>query len=170
MEPETSALLSSLNNQRTHVFGILDGLTEDALRRPVLPSGWTCLGMVQHLTISDERFWFRGIVAGEPVDLTTSEEAYATAWRVPPDVPTDAVFGAYRQEIELANAVIAATPLHAAPARWPDELAPTTASFITCCPSAARPAAHSASRSGRRRETHLAADDSRQPPRTSAKP
>ncbi len=124
MEPETSALLSSLNNQRTHVFGILDGLTEDALRRPVLPSGWTCLGMVQHLTISDERFWFRGIVAGEPVDLTTSEEAYATAWRVPPDVPTDAVFGAYRQEIELANAVIAATPLHAAPARWPDELWP----------------------------------------------
>ncbi|HEX9528777.1 MAG TPA: DUF664 domain-containing protein [Streptosporangiaceae bacterium] len=109
METETGLLLSSLNNQRDHVLGILDGLTDDALRRPVLPSGWTCLGMVQHLTISDERFWFRGIVAGEPVDLTTSDEAYAAAWQVAPGVPADAVFGAYRQEIELANAVIAAT-------------------------------------------------------------
>jgi hypothetical protein len=124
METEISALLSSLNNQRNHVLGILDGLTDDALRRPVLPSGWTCLGMVQHLTISDERFWFRGIVAGEPVDLSTSDESYSAAWQVAPDMPADAVFGAYRQEIELANAVIAATPLDAAPARWPDELWP----------------------------------------------
>ena len=33
-------------------------------------------------TISDERFWFRGIVAGEPVGLTTSEDSYAAAWQV----------------------------------------------------------------------------------------
>ncbi len=124
METETGLLLSSLNNQRDHVLGILDGLTDDALRRPVLPSGWTCLGMVQHLTISDERFWFRGIVAGEPVDLTTSEEAYAAAWQVPPSLPAEAVFDSYRREIELANAVITSTPLDAAPARWPDELWP----------------------------------------------
>ena len=44
MEPETSLLLSSLNNQREHVLGILDGLPDDAVRRPVLPSGWTCRG------------------------------------------------------------------------------------------------------------------------------
>lgn len=80
--------------------------------------------MVQHLTISDERFWFRGIVAGGPVDLTTSEEAYAAAWRVPPDLPAVVVFDAYRQEIELANAVITTTALEAAPATWPGELWP----------------------------------------------
>jgi Protein of unknown function (DUF664) len=124
MENETSQLLSSLNDQREHVLGILDGLSEDALRRPVLPSGWTCLGMVQHLTISDERFWFRGIAAGEPVDLTTSDETYAAAWQVAPTVPADAVFGAYRQEIQLANDVITATPLEAAPAMWPDDIWP----------------------------------------------
>jgi len=106
------------------VLGIIDGLTEDALRRPVLPSGWTCLGMVQHLTISDERFWFRGIVAGEPAYITTSDEADAAAWRVPPDVPADTVLDAYQQEIELASAVIAATPLDTAPAMWPDEVWP----------------------------------------------
>jgi hypothetical protein len=122
---EKSVLLSSLNNQRDHVLGILDGLTEDALRRPVLPSGWTCLGMVQHLTITDERFWFRNIIAGEPVDLTTLDEADAAAWRVAPDVSAGVVFDAYRQEIERANDVITATALDAAPAMWPDELWPS---------------------------------------------
>ena len=116
MEPETSLLLSSLNNQREHVLGILDGLPDDALRRPVLPSGWTCLGMVKHLTISDERFWFRGIVAGEPIDLTTSDEAAAAAWQVDPAVPAEAVFDAYRREIALADAIIDATPLGTPPA------------------------------------------------------
>jgi hypothetical protein len=43
--------------------------------------------MVQHLTVSDERFWFRGIVAGEPVELTTSEDSYAAAWQVAANVP-----------------------------------------------------------------------------------
>jgi hypothetical protein len=124
VETETRLLLSSLNNQRDHVLGILDGLTEDALRRPVLPSGWTCLGMVQHLTIADERFWFRGIVAGDLAYVTTSEEADAAAWRVAADVPAGVVFDAYRQEIELADAVITATALDVAPALWPDELWP----------------------------------------------
>lgn len=117
---ETQALLSSLNNQRDHVLGILEGLTEEALRRPVLPSGWTCLGLVQHLALDVERFWFRAVVAGEQVDLEDGDGA----WQVSPDVPAEAVFNVYRHEIETANAIIAATPLDADPAWWPDELAP----------------------------------------------
>ena len=109
METETSLLLSSLNSQRAHVLGILEGVSEDALRRPILPSGWTCLGMVQHLTVADERFWFRGIVAGDPACVNTSEEADEAAWQVSPAVSAGAVFDAYRQEIELANAVVADT-------------------------------------------------------------
>ncbi len=42
----TRALRTVLDGQRRHVLGILDGLDEAALRRPVLPSGWHCLGMV----------------------------------------------------------------------------------------------------------------------------
>ena len=115
---ESGALLSSLNDQREHVLGILEGLPTEALRRPVLPSGWTCLGLVQHLAVDDERFWFRQVVAGEPVDDGES----ADAWQVAPDVPAEAVLGLYRQETELANAIIAATPPDTAPAWWPDEL------------------------------------------------
>ena len=115
---ESGALLSSLNDQREHVLGILEGLSTEALRRPVLPSGWTCLGLVQHLAVDVERFWFRQVVAGEPVDDGES----ADAWQVAPDVPAEAVLGLYRREIELANAIIAATPPDAAPAWWPGDL------------------------------------------------
>lgn len=115
---EGAALLSSLNRQREHVLGILDGLPEEALRRPVLPSGWSCLGLVRHLALDVERFWFRAVVAGEPVDLESGD----AAWRVTPDMPAAAVFELYRREAGLADAVIAATALDAGPAWWPDEL------------------------------------------------
>ena len=126
IQSETSALLASLTIQRNHVLGILEGLTDDQLRRPVLPSGWSCLGMVQHLTISDERFWFRGIVGGDSACVSASaDEAKAEAiWQVAPDAPAAAVLEAYRQEIELADAVIAATPLDQPPAIWPTEIWP----------------------------------------------
>jgi hypothetical protein len=117
---ETRALLATLNHQRDHVLGILEGLSDEDLRRPVLPSGWTCLGLVQHLALDVERFWFRAVVAGERVDLETGDGA----WRVSPDEPAEAVFGLYREEIRLANAIIAATPVDADPVWWPTEVFP----------------------------------------------
>ena len=115
-------LLSYLNRQRDHVVGILEGLDEESLRRPVLPSGWTCLGLVQHLTLDVERFWFRRIIAGEQTAIDEFTEAANDAWQVGPDVPAEAVFDLYRQEVGLANAIIADTPLDATPASWPDDL------------------------------------------------
>lgn len=106
----------SLTAQREHVLGALDGLCADDLRRAVLPSGWTALGMVQHLAVEVERFWFRGAVAGEPITLTHRDEG----WQVPADVPGDTILDLYRDEIAKANAIIAATPVDAMPKWWPD--------------------------------------------------
>jgi hypothetical protein len=111
MDDETQALLTSLNGQREHVLGALDGLSQDELRRALLPSGWSPLGMVQHLALDVERFWFRGAVAGEPLTLTSGDEA----WRVPAEVPGAAIFGLYRDEIAEANAIIAAVTRTVAP-------------------------------------------------------
>jgi Protein of unknown function (DUF664) len=122
MNQETRTLLSSLTDQREHVLGILEGLSEDALRRPVLPSGWTCLGLVRHLALDVERFWFRQVVAGETAGRGDSAGDPEDAWQVPADVPAEAVFSLYRRESRLADAIIAATPADAAPAWWPDEL------------------------------------------------
>ncbi len=60
---ELDALKGALDHQRAHVLGILEGLSEDDLRRPVLPSGWSCLALLRHLTLDVERFWFPGVIA-----------------------------------------------------------------------------------------------------------
>lgn len=118
--PETSLLLGYLNGQRKHVLGILDGLSEEDLRRPVLPSGWTALGMVRHLALDVERFWFRAVVAGEQVDLPSGAEG----WQVAAEEPAEAVLAQYREEVALADAIIAARSLDARPAWWPAEIFP----------------------------------------------
>jgi hypothetical protein len=120
MVRESRLLLASLTAQREHVLGILEGLSDEALRRPVLPSGWTCLGLVRHLAIDVERFWFRSIIAGQQVEPRESD---AAVWQVSPDEPAESVLGLYRREIELANDIIAVTALDTAPASWPDEWA-----------------------------------------------
>ena len=80
---ERSLLLGRLAARRRHVLSQLEGLTDEQLRRPVLPSGWSCLGLVRHLTLSDERYWFEVVVAGGPLDFWPEGEN--GDWRVAPD-------------------------------------------------------------------------------------
>lgn len=121
LSAEHQALLVYLNAQRQHALGILEGLDDEALLRPVLPSGWSCLGMIQHLTFDIEQFWFRAVVAGEPAAIEALEAA-TNFWQVRADVSVTTVFDQYRQEIDRANAIISATDLDAGPAWWPGEL------------------------------------------------
>jgi uncharacterized protein DUF664 len=114
---ETAMLLKWLTGQREHVLGILEGLSDADLRRPVLPSGWTCLGLVHHLAIDVEQFWFRHVVAGEPMGAEADAD---DAWQVGPDVPASEVLALYRREIERADVIIGGTGLDAAPAWWPE--------------------------------------------------
>jgi hypothetical protein len=117
-----STLLAHLGSQRRHVLGILEGLSDDDLRRAVLPSGWSPVQLVHHLAVDVERFWFRGAVAAEAeVNEAVAPDAEG-GWTLPQDITCEAVMSLYRNEIELANAVIARTRLDAAPAWWPREL------------------------------------------------
>ncbi len=117
---ETSLLLTRLGAQRHHVLGILEGLRDADLRRPVLPSGWTILGVVQHLTLDVERFWFSAVVAGDQraIDgLAKGDEA----WRVRADASASEVFDNYLHEIDRANQIIESILLDARPLWWPAE-------------------------------------------------
>jgi hypothetical protein len=118
---ETATLLAYLDSQRRHVLGILEGLDEAAIRQPVLPSGWSCLALVQHLALDDERFWFRGVVAGEQEVKDQVAEGY-DAWQLALDADVGQVLDLYRREAERTNAIVEATSLDAAPAWWPEEL------------------------------------------------
>lgn len=120
-DPEVRTLLSFLHGQRRHVLGILDGLAADALRRPVLSSGWNCLGLVQHLALDVERFWFRAVVVGDE-GVIESLDDIDDAWQVESDVPATAVLDRYRTEADLADTIITATAADTPLAWWPHHL------------------------------------------------
>lgn len=116
--PEIRALLSSLNGQRRHVLGILEGLDAEALRLPVLPSGWSCLGLVQHLALDVERFWFRAVFTGDPAVIAALDDI-DDAWLVDPGAGAAEVLDRYREETALADAVIISAEADAPLAWWP---------------------------------------------------
>ncbi|WP_327248094.1 mycothiol transferase [Streptomyces sp. NBC_01320] len=120
-DTEIRTLLSFLNGQRRHVLGILDGLEADALHRPVLPSGWSCLGLVQHLALDVERFWFRAVFVGDKNVIDTLDDM-EDAWQVASDAPAENILNQYRTETELADAVVTAAAADAALAWWPHHL------------------------------------------------
>jgi len=110
---DTSPLLDSLADQQRRVLGILDGLDEDSLRRPVLASGWCCLGMVQHLTLMT-RFWSADVMTG-------AQSAYpADEFQVDGDQTVASVLDAYAQEAEAARKRLRDLSLDTPPAWWPE--------------------------------------------------
>ncbi|MCW2528999.1 MAG: hypothetical protein JWM76_3859 [Pseudonocardiales bacterium] len=116
-----SAELTHLRSVRRHVLGILDGLDDNALRRPMLPSGWSALGLVRHLTIDVERFWFSAVIAGEPAAIAATG-GDGDAWQVPADAPTTGILDAYLAAAQLSDAIIAVTDPDASPQWWPDDI------------------------------------------------
>ncbi|RKR92050.1 uncharacterized protein DUF664 [Micromonospora pisi] len=116
-DTEKNALSMFLEAQRASVLAIVDGLDAEALTTVVLPSGWTPLGLVEHLGYA-ERHWFQEVAAGsvEPLEWPDDDHAPLTTPR-PPAV----VFAFYRAQCERSDAVLASTPLSAPPVgRHPD--------------------------------------------------
>src|ERR1700759_392824 len=118
MDHETELLQRFLDEQRPPVLGILEGLTEGQLTRPLLPSGWHCLGMVKHLALSDEHYWFRCVMNGESVDYFP--QGRNADFQLDPGQTAADVFALYRDEIARADAIIAATSLDQPPRQPPD--------------------------------------------------
>lgn len=119
---ERDVLLSSLDGERNHILGALEGVNDADLQRSVLPSGWTCLGLLQHLALDVERFWFRCVIAGEPDAIASLETGPDNAWIVDPAASAASIISLYQQEIDLANIILGATSLDAAPRWWPEDL------------------------------------------------
>lgn len=112
---ERTVLLSRLNGQGDHILEQLEGLSDEQLRRSVLPSGWSCLGLVRHLTLSDERYWFEVVVGGGPLDFWPEGEN--ADWLVEGNEPARQVIEAYRTATARADAIIAARRLDDPPAK-----------------------------------------------------
>jgi Protein of unknown function (DUF664) len=119
------ALTEFLDAQRAVVLDIVDGLTDEQLMTAVLPSGWTPLGLIEHLGHA-ERHWFQEVTLGaadplpwspEPdnadADGDEGEDEENAAFTS--DHPVTEVIAFYRQQIERGNAVLGSTPLSTPP-------------------------------------------------------
>lgn len=116
-------LLEALNGQRRHVLAVVEGLDDDALRRPVAPSGWSVVEMLRHLTLGDERYWFHTVTGGVPLDYwPTAPETFDRPddWYVAEDESPADVVRQYREAIAESDRIIAAAGLDAAPRRPED--------------------------------------------------
>jgi uncharacterized damage-inducible protein DinB len=72
-----------------------DGLDDEQLRRQLVPSGTTLLGLVRHLT-DGERYWFGYHLVGTDLDEPDFEMEVA-------DLETDTVLADYREAIGTSN-------------------------------------------------------------------
>lgn len=124
-DAELDALRDVLHGQRAHVLGILDGLSDEQLRRPVLTSGWSCLALLHHLTEDVERFWFAGVIAGDPEATGRFAAGSEAHWSLPDGMTAAEVFADYRAAAARSDAVLAAVVSpEQPPAVWPVELWP----------------------------------------------
>ncbi|WP_212755337.1 DUF664 domain-containing protein [Flexivirga aerilata] len=117
-ELDQELLLASLAAQRRHVLSAFHGLDEDQLHRSVLPSGWTPLALVHHLTIDVEMWWFGAVVDGDAA--VRAEIEAADGWR-PPDVPSAEIFQRYAAACSRSDQIVRARGLAADLAWWPDD-------------------------------------------------
>jgi len=109
-------LLECLEYQRSSARSIVAGLAEEAWHTPVVPSGWTVAGMVEHLG-NVERHWFLEVVAGSRVDLSWDDgrPPYDPAMSFTCDRPSPAVLGYYREQCDRSDQILAGVALSDAP-------------------------------------------------------
>jgi hypothetical protein len=115
-QPEALVLQHFLDAQRAAVLAIVAGLDDRGLRTPVLPSGWTPLGLIEHLGHA-ERHWFQEVATGSAAPLPWPAEGDGDSGaEAAPVRPAAQVVAFYRDQCRRSNAVLAARPLSAPPA------------------------------------------------------
>ena len=113
---ERERLQYLLDEQRNAVLAIIDGLDDSQLNTPVLPSGWTPIGLVGHLAQA-EAAWFQRVALGaEPriewedgiEDPEYDPEAAFTTGH-----SSAAVIDQYRRQCQISNEVLRSADLDA---------------------------------------------------------
>jgi uncharacterized damage-inducible protein DinB len=111
---DTAILLDFLAGQQRRITGIVDGLDEETLRQVLLPSGWSCAGMIQHLTLMT-RFWFVEVMDGRPDEHGDEDE-----FHVPETVVATTLVDRFSQQAREAAELVRDLPLETTPAWWPE--------------------------------------------------
>jgi uncharacterized damage-inducible protein DinB len=103
-------LAGYLDTYRDALLRKLDGLPPEALRTSILPSGWTPIALVKHLTYVERR-WLRWGFAGEDIDRVWGDSDPNNPdgpWFVAETESDDDVIAAFHEEAARCRRLIAA--------------------------------------------------------------
>ena len=112
---DTPTLLAGLAAQQRRIVAIVADLDDATMRRPMMPSGWSCGGMIQHLT-GMTNFWFQAIMSGR--ELVEEGDDFALA----DDVSIAELVEHYSLATVRGHDLVRHLPLDAPPAWWPTDL------------------------------------------------
>lgn len=107
---EKEVLGGFLDHYRRTLLEICEGLTEEQLRRPMVPSGTSLLSIVKHLAFV-ERGWFQESVANEPFDYPFDTEDPDADFRIEADETAEDIFALYQQACERSREALQAASL-----------------------------------------------------------
>lgn len=107
---EKEVLAGFLDHYRKTLLQICSGVSDEDLRRAMVPSGTSLLGLVKHMAWV-ERGWFQEGVANEPVDYPFPEDDPDADFRIEPHETTEDIFDLYRSACETSREALAAASL-----------------------------------------------------------
>ena len=100
-------LAGFLDFHRATLLWKLEGLDDEQLRRAMVPSGTSLLGLVKHLAYV-ERWWFQQVWAGQEVTYPWTDEDPDADWRVEPTETTAEILALYKGECDRSREIVAA--------------------------------------------------------------
>lgn len=106
---EKEVLAGFLDHYRGVMLTLCRGLSEEDLRRPMVPSGTSLLGLVKHLAYV-ERGWFQEVIAGEPENYPYEEGSDGDLRAETGETPEE-IFDFYRAECERSREILAGVSL-----------------------------------------------------------
>jgi uncharacterized damage-inducible protein DinB len=102
---EKETLVAFLQKQRNLYLWKLEGLSDEDLRRPMVPSGTNLLGMLKHLA-AVEYMWFCQTFGREMEPLPFDDDDPDADLRVAPHETTQDIYDFYARARAAADAVI----------------------------------------------------------------
>jgi hypothetical protein len=104
--PELRSLRDVLDAHRDKLVQAMTGIDDRDLRKAIVPSGTTLLGIVKHLGFI-ERWWFQIVFAGLDVPLAWKADDPKAEWRIEPHETTQDIISFYLGEVARSRELIA---------------------------------------------------------------
>lgn len=99
-------LAAHMDYHRERLLWKIDGVSDADLRRPMVSSGTSLLGIVKHLAYV-ERWWFQKVFLDADVTFPWTDEDPDADFRIEPNETTAAIVDLYKAECEKNRGIVA---------------------------------------------------------------